>query len=197
MHRISKGEYGYISYARKMAIIRTVVMFVLCLAVFAIGYLTTGTRKNLLTIVAVLGCLPASKSLVNVIMFMRAHGCSPEAKEKIESQIGPAEEAGSFPYAEAYDLYLTSYQTNYPISHVLAGRGMVTGLCEAAGVDASACEKHIDEHLKADGIKDLTVKIYTDIDKYTSRIKAMTELEEREGDIGGVDVLATLKAISL
>ncbi len=197
MHRISKGEYGYIAYARRMAVIRTVVMFVLCLSVFAIGYLTTGTRKNLLTIVAVLGCLPASKSLVNVIMFIRAHGCSADAHERIAGVMDTLHQGGEQIFADAYDLYLTSYQSNYPISHIIAGRGMVTGLCETPETDVPACEKHIDEHLKADGIKDRTVKIYTDIDKYTSRLKAMTGLEARDGDTGATAVVATLKAISL
>lgn len=197
MRRIGKGEYGYIAYARRMAVIRTVVMFVLCLSVFAIGYLTTGTRRNLLTIVAVLGCLPASKSMVNVIMFMRARGCTADAHEQIEGVMAPLRETAGPVFADAYDLYLTAYQANYPLSHVIAGRGMVTGLCESAGADTSACEKHIEGHLRADGIKDMTVKIYNATDKYISRLKAMTELETREGDTGGAAVLATLKAISL
>ncbi|MCR4597234.1 MAG: hypothetical protein K5673_10670 [Lachnospiraceae bacterium] len=197
MHKISKGEYGYITYTRRMAVIRTVVMFVLCLSVFAIGYLTSGTRRNLLTIVAVLGCLPASKSLVNVIMFIKAHGCSADAHDRIEGVMDSVRKVGEPVFADAYDLYLTAYQSDYPLSHVIAGRGMVTGLCESGRVDISACEKHIEEHLRADGIKDMTVKIYTGADKYTSRLKAITELETREGDTGGAAVLATLKAISL
>lgn len=197
MKRIRKGEYGYIAYARRMAIIRTVVMFILCAAVFAIGYITTGTRKNLLTIVAVLGCLPASKSLVNVIMFIRASGCSGPVHELIEEIVGAAREAATFLFADAYDLYLTSYQRNFPISHVVAGRGMITGLCEKQDCDITECEKHITGHMQADGIKDITVKIYTDTDKYLARLKVLAEMDAHDADASREAIIDTLKAIAL
>ena len=197
MKKIIKGEYGYIAYARRMAIVRTVVMFVLCASVFVIGYVTTGTRRNLLTIVAVLGCLPASKSLVNVIMFMRAIGCSESAHERIEEIIGDARKAGTFLFADAYDLYLTSYQKNYPVSHVVAGRGMITGLCEVPGCEVSECEKHIAGHMQTDGFKDMTVKIYTDTDKYLARLKTLADMDAHEADTSRHAMIDTLKAIAL
>lgn len=197
MKKIIKGEYGYIAYARRMAIIRTAVMFILCAAVFTIGYITTGTRRNLLTIVAVLGCLPASKSLVNVIMFIRARGCSGPVHDRIEEIIGAAREAGTFLFADAYDLYLTSYQKNFPISHVVAGRGMITGLCEMPDCDVSECEKHITGHMQTDGFKDMTVKIYTDTDKYLARLKVLADMDTHESDTGREAMIGTLKAIAL
>lgn len=83
MHRIKKGQYGYIKSQRKMEIIKTVSLFLLSLAIYLCGYWTTGTNKNLLTVVAILGCLPASKCAVNMIMFIRAKGCSEELYQKI------------------------------------------------------------------------------------------------------------------
>ena len=65
---MTKGCYGYLTRQKKKEIIKTVLFFALSLSVFAIGYATTGTKKNLLTIVAMLGFLPASKSMVSMIM---------------------------------------------------------------------------------------------------------------------------------
>lgn len=79
-----KGSFGYIVAKRRSTLIRTLLYFGISVALFAAGYITTGQKENLLTVVAVLGCLPASKSLVNTIMFFRAGGCSREAKETIE-----------------------------------------------------------------------------------------------------------------
>ena len=59
-------------------------MFGISLAIYLAGYLTVHSNKNLLTIVAVLGCLPASKSAVSMIMFLRAKGCSEALKAKID-----------------------------------------------------------------------------------------------------------------
>ena len=193
MKRIKKGEFGYISYQKKMAFIRTAVFFALCAAIFLIGYITVGTRKNLLTIVAILGCLPASKSLVNAIMFARAKGCSEEAHQKIEN----ADLSGLTCAACAYDLYMTSYDKNFPVSHITVYKNMVTGLAEGLDNDMlNACAKHIEDHLKVDGFKDLTVKIYPDADKYADRLIQLSALET-SGDRDNTSILNTLTAISL
>ena len=67
MKKIQKGKPGYLNYKRKVEILRTVIYFAIVLAIFALGYWQTHTRLNLLTVVAILGCLPASKALVGVI----------------------------------------------------------------------------------------------------------------------------------
>ena len=71
-----KGTYGYIGKQRRWEIIKTLLMFGISIALYTAGYIATKSNKNLLTLVAVLGCLPASKSAVNMIMFLKAKGCS-------------------------------------------------------------------------------------------------------------------------
>ena len=66
MTKVIKGEPGYLDYKRKAEIIRTVIYFALVAAIFILGYSQAHTRLNLMTVVAVLGCLPASKALVGV-----------------------------------------------------------------------------------------------------------------------------------
>ena len=114
-----KGEYGSLKYRRKLVILRTILYFALSLAIFAAGYLTTHDRKNLLTVVAVLGLLPASKSLVNMIMFLKAKGCSQNAF----AAISPFDQH-LFPQ---YDLYITSYQKNFDISHMVVKDQLLLG----------------------------------------------------------------------
>ena len=70
MKKIEKGVPGYLDYKKKIEIIRTVIYFGIVAAIFFLGYFQTHTRLNLLTVVAVLGCLPASKALVGVIARM-------------------------------------------------------------------------------------------------------------------------------
>ena len=67
MTKVIKGEPGYLDYKKKAEIIRTVIYFALVAAIFILGYSQAHTRLNLMTVVAVLGCLPASKALVGVI----------------------------------------------------------------------------------------------------------------------------------
>ena len=67
MKKTEKGMPGYLNYKRKIEIIRTLAYFGIVIAILLLGYFQTGTKLNLLTVVAIVGCLPASKALVGVI----------------------------------------------------------------------------------------------------------------------------------
>ena len=68
-----KGTFNYLDTQRKYEIARTIIYFAVSFSLFIAGYITTGTRKNLLTVVAVLGMLPASKSLVSTYIVILQH----------------------------------------------------------------------------------------------------------------------------
>ena len=55
MKRAVKGNFGYIRAKRLSVLIKTAIFFGISLSLFAAGYITTGKKENLLTIVAVLG----------------------------------------------------------------------------------------------------------------------------------------------
>ena len=75
----AKGTEQYLKTQKRYEVARTVLYFGISISLFIAGYLQTKSRVNLLTVVAVLGCLPASKSAVNAIMFLRYNGCSTQA----------------------------------------------------------------------------------------------------------------------
>lgn len=170
--KVQKGCYGYISYQKKMSVARTVLFFVLSLAIYGIGFYSTGSNKNLLTVVAVLGCLPACKSAVNAIMFFRAEGCSQAAFEKITV------------YDDCltgfYDMYFTSYKKNFPLSHIVLKGNVICGYTESSKCDCKAGEKHLEQMLQQDGYKHMTVKIFDNLDKYTDRLGQLSKLETEE-----------------
>ena len=66
--KIQKGDAGYLRRRKRLLILEAVVSFGLVAALIIAGYVTTKTKLNLLTVVAVLGCLPASRILVNLII---------------------------------------------------------------------------------------------------------------------------------
>ena len=68
MKKAEKGSCGYIQYQKKKRLVVTFILFLIPLAIYATGYIQTKTRLNLFTVVAILGCLPACKSLVGLIM---------------------------------------------------------------------------------------------------------------------------------
>lgn len=165
-----KGTEKYLNTQKKYEVIRTVLFFAISLSLFAAGWIQTGTRANLLTIVAVLGFLPASRSLVSAIMFLRFHSCSAETAAELRR------------HAEGlsvlYDCVFTSYRRNYCVSHIAVRGNVVCGYTEDRQFEENEFYKHIGEILKADGHGEATVKIFTSLPKYTERLEQMKGLEE-------------------
>lgn len=80
---IQKGSYGYIENHKAVTALRTMVLVLVSVSLYVAGYVKTGSSRNLLTVVAVLGCLPACKSMVNFILFLKAKGCSEALKNEV------------------------------------------------------------------------------------------------------------------
>lgn len=168
----AKGTYGYIENHKAYAAIRTLIYFLLCIGLYVMGYVTTGSNKNLLTVVAILGCLPACKSLVNLIMFLKAKGCSQELMQKVREYDADL--------TAFYDLYFTTYQKNFAISHMVLKGNVLCGISESSKCDVNEAEKHLEQMLIQEGIKNITVKIFSNVDKYIDRLSQLKSLETEE-----------------
>ena len=83
MKKVEKGKPGYLNYKKKAEILRTVIYFAIVAAIFLLGYTQTHTRLNLMTVVAVLGCLPASKAMVGVIARFPYPSIDPDRAKEI------------------------------------------------------------------------------------------------------------------
>lgn len=190
-----KGTYGYLEKQKKRVLIRTILFFAISLAVYLIGYFSTGSNQNYMTIVAVLGCLPASKSAVNTVMYYRYKGCSSQDHKKIEEHTGNL--------LNLYDMVFTSYEKNFEIHHVALKDTSLIGYTGNNKCDISACEKHLRSLLSQNSLK-LNVKIFNDLPKYLNRLDQFSGSDINEQESAGSQdperdqtVLALLRAISL
>lgn len=185
---VSKGAYGYLKNRRIYTACRTVFFFFLCIGLYVMGLVTTGSNKNLLTIVAVLGCLPACKSAVNFIICLRAKGCS----EALHQKLSPFDDA----LLTFYDLYFTSYQKNYSISHMALKGSMLCGITENPSCNCREAEKHLEQMLSQEGIRNVVVNIFSQDDKYIDRLSRLVEMEE-EAHRNQEGIVNLLYAVSL
>ena len=181
------GEKNYIKTQTKYEVARTILYFAISLSLFIGGWVTTGERTNLLTIVAILGCLPASKSMVDMIMYLRYRSCSEEAASQIEKHVGSLD--------ALYDLVFTSYQKNFVVSHLVVKGNTICGYSENASFSEQEFNKHLDGILKTDNFKDTSIKIFTDIKKYCNRLDQLVELEADECNTSGI--ISTIKHVVL
>ncbi len=191
----AKGSRNYLDSQKKYEILRTLLYFGISLSLFIAGYIQTGEKTNLLTIVAVLGCLPASKSAVSAVMFLRFRSCGREAADAIEQH--------SEGLSCLYDMVFTSEKKNFRIGHLAVRGGTVCGYSEEKEFPEEAFRRHIEHHMRledgtrisAEGHKNLTVKIFTDLSRYTERLEQMRYLEPEEERTAAV--VSMLKSISL
>lgn len=183
---VPKGAFGYLDNRKKYTALRTLLFFLISGGLYAMGILTTGSNKNLLTIVAILGCLPACKSAVNFILFMRAVGCSSALHEKLAAYDNAVTACDHAAMTVFYDMYFTSYQKNYPLSHMALKGDMLCGITESPSCICREAEKHLEQMLVQEGIKNVTVNIFSQEDKYLDRLSRLVDMrvedhKNREG----------------
>lgn len=184
-----KGCFGYIAAKRIRVSARTALFFGISIALFAAGVITTGKKENLLTVVAVLGCLPACKSLVNTIMFFRAKGCSEKARDAIEPLEGRL--------IGMYDMYFTSYQKNFALSHMIVEGKVILGYTEDKKCDCKACAEHLQTMLKQGGVKEMTITISDQLQRYCEQLKNFNQMEPGNSPEKDDEVRVILYDISL
>lgn len=168
-NKVTKGSFGYLSYKKKLSAILTFGMFTVSIALYIMGYVTTKTNANMLTVVAILGCLPASKSAVSMIMYLKAKGATAEDKAVIESVIGSLN--------GYYDLYFTGYQKNFPTNHLVVTQNSIIAYSTNAKITEKEFNSHMKDILNKERIQDITVKLFTDRDKYINRLKELNQSE--------------------
>lgn len=182
-----KGNEGYLKTQKKYEIMRTILYFAISISLYIAGWVMTKSRMNLLTIVAILGCLPASKSAVEMVMFLRFSGCSQEDAETVKKHSQGLE--------CLYDMVFTSYNKNYQISHLVVKGNTICGYTPDTSFAEQEFYQHIDGILKADNYRDVSVKIFKDVRKYTERLEQLKELKAEDANTR--PIIATLKSVAL
>lgn len=162
MKKVIKGDFEYLKHKRQRVIALTIIYFAISLGIILIGYITTGTKRNLLTVVGILGCLPACKSMVSMIMYLKAKGCSQKAYEVINEK--------AINFIPMYDMYFTSYSKNFAVSSMLVKDSRVIGFSEDENLDTKECVNHITTMLKQAGFKDVVVSITDSLEKYLNML---------------------------
>ena len=176
MKKIHKGQFGYLPTQFRRELLKTIFLFGSSIAILIIGMVTqmyrnpgislADSKNNILTVAAVLGLLPASRSLISTIMF--AKGKKYTCPETVKDQIREVTDEKKLPIF-SYDLYLTSYDQVFPVYVMAATENELLGyLAEKA--DIAKAQEHIKEALQKDGQKNVTVKLYPDAEKFLQRI---------------------------
>ena len=183
-----KGAYGFYKYQRKKTLFLTIFFFALVIAIFITGFVTTKSRLNLLTVVAVLGCLPACKQAVNCFMVWRKKPCDEKRYQSISENTGSV--------LTTYELYITSTKTAYAIDAACVREHDVILLAHPGKINTKECQDFLKEILKNNDKTNCNVKIYENEKRFIEHLKQLSEKKEEDTEESDF-IMRVLLAISV
>lgn len=166
--KITKGNSGYIKKRKQQVILKTLLLFGIVAALLLLGIMETKSRLNLLTIVAVLGCLPASKSLVEVIMLFPHRSIDTNVAAEIKEKTSEL--------TAAYDLIFTSEKHIMPVDCVVISDNTICGYTSNEKTDTAFASKHIKQILYANQFTNVSVKIFDNYTAFITRAEGMNNI---------------------
>lgn len=170
--KVQKGNAGYIRERKKRTLLKVILEFGIVLALLILGIVQTGERMNVLTIVAVLGCLPASKALVEFIMILPHHSVAEEMAKEIQEKAGQM--------LTIYDMVFTSEKQIMPVESIVVSGDRVCGFASNVKIDSTFIEKHINQYLSANGYTGVSTKIYHNYSDFLIKTEEMSRVAGNE-----------------
>lgn len=183
--KIKKGDKGYIHSQKIKRTLITAGLFALPLGIFFIGLFQTKTRLNLFTFVAIMGCLPACKSVVSMIMMFLQKPMSEEVYEKTSKTVKDG--------MILYELCFTAYEKTTAVDCLYICGSNIVGYCSSPKAEPAFLEKHLKEILK-NSSRSRDVKIFKDLKPFLDRVRTLEknkdpkdpkfqELEKKNEDV--------------
>ena len=133
--KVSKGNFGYFRSEKRRRLIITAILFAVPLFIFFTSWFYFKTRMTVWTVVTVVGCLPACKSMVNLIMILKCRPMDAGLYQKIHEHQGSLD--------MAYELYMTFYEKSAYIDALAVCGNTVAAYSSDPKIHASYMRKTV------------------------------------------------------
>ncbi|MDO4337571.1 MAG: hypothetical protein Q4C91_05715 [Eubacteriales bacterium] len=164
-----KGDFGYFAAEKKRRILITVILFAVPLLIFFSAWIYHKTRMTVWTVVATVGCLPACKSMVSLIMILMRKPMDREIYEQIRAHAGDL--------VMSYEMYMTFYEKSAYIDAFAVCGNQVVGYSSDPKIDVEFMAQEAQKIIRKNGYK-VNVKILRDLRPYLERLDSMNEHRE-------------------
>ena len=169
--RLEKGTYGYLDRLKVQEWKKAAVMLAVPILVFLIGWAVMKTRLQVVTVIAIVGCLPGCNQVVHAILASKYHSMDRALYEEVEAVRGGR--------MVLYENVFTTYDKNFAVdSIIISGRG-VLGYSSDEKTDAKAAETHLTAILRQNSYKQ-NVKVMKDKKAFLARVKELASKEPEE-----------------
>ena len=171
MKKVKKGTPGYIRYQQIRTLLVTFLLFALPIGLYIIGITVTKTRLNWLTFIAILGCLPACKSMVSLILILMQ---KPVSKEVLEQASRASKDLTA-----AYELVFTTYEHNSPVNAVAVCGNQIICYTPDTKTKPAELAKHVTKILTVNGFQNTQIKVFQDLKAYCQRAEHLNAYQEK------------------
>ena len=158
MKKVTKGKAGYLAEKKKRLGLQALAEFAVVALILIIGYVITKTRLNIFTVVAIVGCLPAARVLVEFIAMFPYRSIEGKVQREID-------EKGAL-LTRAYDMVITDGEHIMPVSAVAISNHKVFGYAPNPQI------------LKNTGLEPSTVKVFAEYVPFLSRVEGLNSMME-------------------
>lgn len=163
-NKVRKGDYGYIAAEKKKRILITAALFAAPLLIFFSAMIYFKTRLTVWTVIAVVGCLPACKSVVSLIMIFRAKPVAPQVYQEISKHAGEL--------VMSYEMYMTFYEKKCNIDAIAVCGNTVVGFTSDPKADTDYMAAEAQKLVRKNGYK-VDVKILKELRPFLERLDSM------------------------
>lgn len=168
----TKCEFGYISSQKKFQALMLLLYIMIGVGLFLIGFLITGTRANLFTVLGILMALPGAKRVIALVVMVPHQSVGKERYDRMRSELTD----GSVLLT---DYVFTSPEKIMNLDFVVVYRNNVMGILGKDGQDV----KYMTDYLQK-GVDETAsgyhVRIFFTDEDFCKFYKRMPE-EDREG----------------
>jgi len=173
-NRIEQGQYGYIDFRKKVQLIKTIIGFSIVFIIFFTGILIYDTKATIVSVVAVLMALPASKSAVGYISLFGKHTPNYDYFIALEQVLGE----------QSYlsDLIVSSKDKLMNLDFLIVRDGKIHIFASNPKLDISSTEAYMNRIIKQEH-KLSSLKIYSDFETFLYKVKSSLQHEAGENTL--------------
>lgn len=168
-NKIQKGDFGYFKKEKKRRFLITAILLGVPLFIFFTMWAYNGTRNTIWTVIAVVGCLPGCKSIVDLIMILMRKSMDEKLYRQIRAHQGEL--------VMAYEMYMTFYEKSAYIDAIAVCGNTVVGYSSDPNIDAGFMASEAQKLVRKNGYK-VDFKIMKELPLFLERLDSMNQHRE-------------------
>lgn len=189
VRKTQKGHYGYIRARKRTLLIRTIILFLGVIILLAMGLALTHTKKNLLTVAAIVSVLPAANQAVVLFALLPYHGREKDEYESVR-EIVPNGVLDT-------ELVLTSKNDkSMPIDYAYVHPTGLYCFSFDSKLDIPKTQQYIQTMMKANHLN-THVKVFRDFKQFKKRLRELEPIDRNTCEEKLLKIEGVLRAISI